>query len=60
MRSAIRFSLETGVAKIIARLNRSEPISYIDDDGNEEIYWFPAEEVVDGDTGGVEYVPLSS
>ena len=34
--------------------------SYIDDDGNEEIYWFPAEEIVDGDTGAVEYVPLSS
>ena len=34
--------------------------SYIDEDGNEEIYWFPAEEIVDGDTGAVEYVPLSS
>jgi hypothetical protein len=34
--------------------------SYIDDDGNEEIYWFPAEEVLDPDTGAVEYVPLSS
>jgi hypothetical protein len=34
--------------------------SYIDDDGNEEIYWFPAEEVYDGDTGAIEYVPLSS
>jgi hypothetical protein len=34
--------------------------SYVDDDGNEEIYWFPAEEIVDGDTGAVEYVPLSS
>jgi myo-inositol-hexaphosphate 3-phosphohydrolase len=34
--------------------------SYIDDDGDEEIYWFPAEEIVDGDTGAVEYVPLSS
>jgi hypothetical protein len=34
--------------------------SYIDDDGNEEIYWFPAEEIVDGDSGAVEYVPLSS
>ena len=34
--------------------------SYIDDDGNEEIYWFPAEEIVDGDTGAIEYVPLSS
>lgn len=34
--------------------------SYIDDDGNEEIYWFPAEEVLDPDTGAVEYVPLNS
>ena len=34
--------------------------SYVDDDGNEEIYWFPAEEIVDGDTGAVEYVPLNS
>jgi myo-inositol-hexaphosphate 3-phosphohydrolase len=34
--------------------------SYVDDDGNEEIYWFPAEEILDGDTGAIEYVPLSS
>jgi myo-inositol-hexaphosphate 3-phosphohydrolase len=34
--------------------------SYVDDDGNEEIYWFPAEEILDGDTGAVEYVPLNS
>ena len=34
--------------------------SYIDDDGNEEIYWFPAEEILDPDSGAVEYVPLSS
>jgi hypothetical protein len=34
--------------------------SYIDDDGNEEIYWFPAEEILDGDTGAIAYVPLSS
>jgi hypothetical protein len=34
--------------------------SYIDDDGNEEIYWFPAEEILDGDTGAIEYVPLNS
>jgi hypothetical protein len=34
--------------------------SYVDDNGNEEIYWFPAEEILDGDTGAVEYVPLSS
>jgi hypothetical protein len=25
--------------------------SYIDDEGNEEIYWFPEEEILDGDTG---------
>jgi hypothetical protein len=34
--------------------------SYVDDDGNEEIYWFPAEEILDGDTGAIEYVPLNS
>jgi hypothetical protein len=34
--------------------------SYIDDDGNEEIYWVPVEEVYDGDTGAVEYIPLNS
>lgn len=33
--------------------------SYVDDDGNEEIYWFPEEMIVDGDTGAVEYVPTS-
>jgi hypothetical protein len=30
--------------------------SYVDDDGNEEIYWFPYDEVIDGDTGAVEYI----
>jgi hypothetical protein len=34
--------------------------SYVDDAGNEEIYWFPVEEIYDGDTGATEYVPLSS
>jgi hypothetical protein len=34
--------------------------SYIDDYGNEEIYWFPAEMIEDPDTGAVEYVPLNS
>jgi hypothetical protein len=34
--------------------------SYIDDNGNEEIYWFPVEEIYDGDTGAIDYVPLSS
>jgi hypothetical protein len=34
--------------------------SYVDDEGNEEIYWFPAEVIYDGDTGATEYVPLSS
>ena len=33
--------------------------SYVDEYGNEEIYWFPEEEILDGDTGAVEYVPLS-
>lgn len=34
--------------------------SYVDDDGDEEIYWFPAEEILDPDTGAVEYIPLNS
>jgi hypothetical protein len=33
--------------------------AFVDDDGNEEYYWFPYEEILDGDTGAVEYVPLS-
>jgi hypothetical protein len=34
--------------------------SYVDEEGNAEIYWFPVEEIYDGDTGAIEYVPLSS
>jgi hypothetical protein len=33
--------------------------AYVDDDGNEEYYWYEAEEIFDGDTGAVDYVPLS-
>jgi hypothetical protein len=33
--------------------------AYVDDDGNEEYYWFPAEEILDPDTGAIDYVPLS-
>lgn len=33
--------------------------SYVDDDGNEEVYWFPYDEIIDGDTGAVEYVAES-
>lgn len=31
---------------------------YIDEDGYEEIYWYPYEMIWDGDTGAVEYVPI--
>ena len=31
--------------------------AYIDEDGNEEIYWFPYDMILDGDTGAIEYVP---
>lgn len=34
--------------------------SYVDDDGNEEIYWYPVEEIYDGDSGAIDYVPLNS
>ncbi len=33
--------------------------AYTNDDGDEEIYWFPAEMIVDGTTGAVEYVPTN-
>jgi hypothetical protein len=32
--------------------------AYIDDYGDEYIYWFPYEMIYDGDTGAIEYVPL--
>jgi hypothetical protein len=32
--------------------------SYIDDYGDEQIYWFPYDMIYDGDTGAVEYVPV--
>ena len=31
--------------------------SYIDEYGDEEIYWFPYDMILDGDTGAVLYVP---
>ncbi len=31
--------------------------AYIDDWGDEVIYWFPYDMILDGDTGAVEYVP---
>ena len=33
--------------------------AYVDDEGNEEYYWYEAEEIYDGDTGAIDYVPLS-
>jgi hypothetical protein len=32
--------------------------AYVDDYGYEEIYWFPYDMILDGDTGAVEYVPV--
>ena len=32
--------------------------AYYDDYGDEEIYWFPYEMILDGDTGAVDYVPI--
>ena len=30
---------------------------YVDEYGDEEIYWFPYDMILDGDTGAIEYVP---
>lgn len=32
--------------------------AYLDDEGNEEYYWFPAEEILDP-SGAIDYVPLN-
>lgn len=32
--------------------------AYVDDYGYEEIYWYPYDMILDGDTGAVEYVPV--
>jgi hypothetical protein len=34
--------------------------SFVDDYGDEEIYWFPYAMIYDGDTGAIFYVPYSS
>ena len=31
--------------------------AYIDEYGYEEIYWFPYDVILDGDTGAIEYIP---
>ena len=33
--------------------------SYVDEYGDEQIYWFPYDMILDGDTGAVEYVPAA-
>jgi hypothetical protein len=33
--------------------------AYVDDFGNEQIYWFPYDMILDGDTGAVEYIPAA-
>ena len=33
--------------------------AFIDEYGDEVIYWFPYEMILDGDTGAVDYVPLT-
>ncbi len=33
--------------------------AYVDEYGDEVIYWFPYEMILDGDTGAIEYVALS-
>ncbi len=32
--------------------------AYIDEDGYEEIYWYPYEMIYDGETGAIDYVPV--
>ncbi|TLY48890.1 MAG: hypothetical protein E6K53_15405 [Gammaproteobacteria bacterium] len=34
--------------------------AYYDDYGDEEIYWFPYDMILDGDTGAIDYVPAAA
>jgi hypothetical protein len=34
------------------------PAQLRDDYGDEQIYWYPYDMILDGDTGAVEYVPV--
>ena len=34
--------------------------SYVDDYGNEEIYWYPYDMILDGATGAIDYVPAAA
>ena len=53
-----------GIQRVSLMLTQSEYLgttyigySYIDDWGEEIIYWFPYDMILDGDTGAIEYVP---
>jgi hypothetical protein len=37
---------------------RVPPAQLRDDYGDEQIYWYPYDMILDGDTGAVEYVPV--
>ena len=50
-------SLESGQAEDMGTVYMG--YSYIDDNGDEQIYWFPAEMIEDPNTGAVEYVPTN-
>jgi hypothetical protein len=53
----VRASLEPGMFQDMGSVYIG--YSYIDDNGDEQIYWYPAEMVEDPDTGAVEYVPTN-
>ena len=55
----------TGIVPVNLLLTQAQSLgttyigySYIDDWGDEVIYWFPYEMIYDGDTGAVDYVPV--
>jgi hypothetical protein len=55
-------SLETDQGSLPAQVDLGTTYvayAYVDDDGNEEYYWFPAEEIEDPNTGAISYVPLN-
>ena len=65
-KSKTKYALNDGIQRVSLTLVQYQDIgttyigySYVDDNGDEVIYWFPYEMILDGDTGAVDYVPLT-
>ena len=66
MRASKRMAENSGMQAVAFQLAQAQSMgstwigySYIDEWGDEVIYWYEYEMIYDGDTGAVEYVPVA-